>query len=489
MIDERLGWLALAGALLLPASGAAADQPASRTGPVEEVEDLDFPPLPPFPIPQPQRIELPNGLVVMLLEDHELPLVKARALIDAGARYEPADKVGLAELTGDVLRSGGAGELAADEMDDFLEAKAAVIATSINTSYGVASMSCLAKDFPQILAVFADVLRRPRLPADRLEIARTAVVASIARQNDNPQSISFREIDEIIYGESSPYGRSPTYATVQAVTREDLTAWHQAYFHPNRTVLGLVGDFDSRRAMELIRRHLGDWPRGPERRHPDLPAPAPPAPEIHFVAKEDVTQSSIAMGTLGIRRDNPDYYAIELLNQVFSGSGASRLFNSVRTQKGLAYAVFGQVGSAFDHRGRTLLWMSTKVETTAAGLEALLDETRGLVTRPPDDQEVERARSTILSSFIFNSDSREKTLDQQLLFEYFGYPLDWLSRYREGIDATTLEAVRRAAAKYLVPEELTILVVGPGEGLDRPLSSFGRPVVERDVTIPPPPSP
>lgn len=489
MIHRRLGGLALAAALLLPALAAAAGQGASGSGPVEQVEDLQFPPLPPFSIPQPQRIELPNGLVVMLLEDHELPLVNARALIDAGARYEPAEKVGLAELTGDVLRSGGAGELAADEMDDVLEAKAAVIETSINTSYGVASMSCLSKDFEEVLAVFADVLRRPRLPADRLEIARTALVSSIARQNDEPQSITFREIDEILYGESSPYGRSPTYGTVQAVTRDDLAAWHQAYFHPNRTVLGLVGDFDSRRALELIRRYLGDWPRGLERRPPDLPAPEPPAPEIQFVAKSDVTQSNIAMGTLGIRRDNPDYHAVELLNQVFSGSGASRLFNNVRTQKGLAYSVFGQVGSAFDHRGRTLLWMSTKVETTVAGIEALLEEVRGLVTRPPDDQEVNRARSAILSSFIFNSDSRQKTLNQQLVFEYFGYPLDWLSHYREGIEATSAEAVRRAAAKYLVPEELTILVVGPRDGLDRPLSSLGRPVVARDVTIPPPPSP
>jgi zinc protease len=467
-------------ALLLAGPGAARGQ-------AQRVEELHFPPLPAFAIPQPQRVVLDNGLVVFLLEDHELPLVTAQALVAAGSGEEPAAQVGLAQLTAEVLRSGGTGTLGADELDDFLEAKAATIDSRADVTDAEVTMSCLTRDFPQVLAVFADVLRRPRLAADRLEVARTRLAATIARQNDNPGSIVFREFDKIVYGEVSPYARRPTYATVAAIGRDDLVAWHRARFHPDRTVLGLVGDFDSAQALEMIRSSFGDWPRGPERQPPAAAPEQGPAPGVYFAEKDDVTQSYVAMGTLGIRRDNPDYYAVELMNEVFGGSFASRLFSNVRSKKGLAYSVFGRVGSAFDHRGLTFVYLSTKVETTGAGIAALLEEARGMVTNPPSDEEVAKAKRAILNSFIFNSDSRAKVLDQQLSLAFFGYPLDWLARYRAGIEATPAAEVRRVAAKYLHPDEFAILVVGPAAGRDRPLADFG-PVTARDIAIPPPPA-
>jgi zinc protease len=464
--------------------GLAALAPAGAQ--VRRVEDLRYPPLPAFEIPRPERVVLDNGLVVMLLEDHELPLVGATALVRAGAVLEPAEKVGTAQLTGEVLRTGGAGARSADELDDFLEGKAAVIESSIGTDSARATMSCLAQDFAPVLAAFADVLRRPLLPEDRLALAKTRLNATISRQNDNPLGILFREFDEIVYGEASPYARRPTYASVAAITRDDLAAWHREHFHPNRTILGLAGDFDRAQALALVRQAFGDWPPGPQA--PDRPAemPAPPPPGVQVAEKAEVTQSSVAMGTLGIRRDSPDYFAVELMNQVLGSSWSSRLFSNVRSTKGLAYAVGGEVGGAFDHPGRTLVWLSTKTETTAAGIEALLEEVRNMVARPPTEEELAKARSGILNSFVFNSDSRRKILNQQLTFEYFGYPLDWLDRYRAGIEAVTAAEVLAAAGRYLKPQEFAILVVGPAKGRDRDLSEFGK-VTPRDITIPQPP--
>ncbi len=466
-----------AAALLLVAALPSAAQ-------VANVEELTYPPLPSFDPPQPTRVVLDNGLVVMLLEDHELPLIDVFARIRTGSRHEPAGKVGLASLTGTVLRTGGTELRSGDEIDDYLESRAASIETGIDTVSGSASMSCLKEDFVDVLGLFAEILRRPVFAQDKLDVAKNQLNAGIARQNDSPQQVLFREFAEIVYGADSPYARNPTYTSVAAVGRPDLIAWHQRYFHPNNVILGVVGDFDSEQVLAEIRAAFGDWPAGPA-------APPPPqgdwgeqfAPGVYYARKDDMTQSNIMMGHLGIRRDNPDYLAVELVNEIFSGGFASRLFSNVRTKKGLAYAVSGGIGAEWDYPGDTGIFMTTKTESTGAGIEALLEEARGLSSRPPTQEELDRALAGILNSFVFNSDSRREILSQQLTYEYFGYPLDWLSRYYRGIQQVGLEQVRAAARDYLEPDRFAILVVGPEAGRDRALDEFGT-VRAVDISIP-----
>ena len=450
---------------------------------VETVDELTYPALPDFEVPEPRRVELDNGMVVMLLEDHELPLIDVIARVRTGARLEPADKVGLASLTGAVLRTGGTGSMTGDEIDDFLESRAASIETSIGTVSGSASMSCLKGDFREVLGLFGQVLRDPAFDEEKLAVAKNQANTGIARQNDQPQNIMFREFAEIVYGADSPYARSQTYTSIDSVTREDLVAWHGRFYQPNNIILGLVGDFDGDEALAMVREVFGDWPRGEAAPAPEGGYRAEPAPGVYAVQKEDMTQSNIIMGHLGIERDNADYLAVELMNEVLGGSFASRLFSNVRTKKGLAYAVSGGVRSNYDYPGQANFWMTTKTETTAAGIDALLEEVRGMTATPPDADEVEKALSGILNSFVFNSDSRRKILNQQITYEYFGYPLDWLSRYYEGIQQVTVEQVQAAAEKYLHPDKFAILVVGPAEGRDRPLNEYGE-VTQVDITIP-----
>lgn len=466
---------------LVAAAPATAQKVATHVG------EIEYPPLRQFDIPQPERHELSNGMVVLLLEDHEMPLVEATALIHTGSRLESAEKAGLAQLTGDVLRTGGTTSMTGDELDDFLEANAASIETGIGEQSGRASMSSLKDDFREVLEVFADVLRNPVFDPEKIEVAKTSIEASISRQNDNPQQILFREFNEVVYGSDSPYTQDPTYTSVAKVTRDDLIAWHQRYFHPNRVVLGLVGDFETKQALAQVRSVFGDWKEGPARDAVDVPYDQEPKPGVYYVEKNDMTQSNIAMGHLGVRRDNPDYYPIQVMNQVLSGSFASRLFSRVRSEQGLAYSVFGQVGSQWDHHGVTLFGMTTKTESTGAGIEALLREARNMTSEPPTAEEVRKAKDGILNSFIFNSDSRSEVLSQQLTYEYYGYPLDWLSRYQKGIEGVTLPQVRQAAEKYLHPDQFAILVVGPAEGRDKPLSEYGQ-LTEVDISIPEPES-
>ena len=469
--------------MALACAGARIETPGAPAGVAETPDQLAYPALPAFEVPTPQRVELDNGMVVMLLEDHELPLIDVIARVRTGARLEPAEKVGLASLTGAVLRTGGTTSMTGDEIDDFLESRAASVETSIGTTSGSASMSSLKGDFREVLGVFADVLRNPAFDEEKLAVAKNQANTGIARQNDQPQGIMFREFAEIVYGADSPYARQETYTSVDSIGRDDLVAWHGRFYHPNNVILGLVGDFDADEALEMVREVFGDWPVGPSAPELDGGFRAEPAPGVYAIRKDDMTQSNIIMGHLGIERDNPDYLAVELMNEVLGGSFASRLFSNVRTKKGLAYAVAGGVGSNFDYPGQARFWMTTKTETTAAGIEALLEEVRGMTDSPPDAEEVEKALAGILNSFVFNSDSRRKILQQQITYEYFGYPLDWLSRYYEGIQQVSVEAVQEAARRYLHPDQLAILVVGPAEGRDRPLEEFGE-VTEIDITIP-----
>lgn len=476
---------ALIGLAPTPAAHAQAPTPAERP------EELSFPPLPEFDIPEPRRVELDNGMVVLLLEDHELPLVRATALVRTGDRLEPADAVGLAEVTGTVLRTGGTERMAPDELDDFLENRAASIESSVGEDQGRVTMSSLRDDFPAVFRVFADVLQRPAFAPDRIEVALNQARSGVARQNDNPQSIVFRELRERIYGPESPYARTPTFSTLAEIERDDLTAWHRRYYRPDGVILGLVGDFDSEEALALVREVFGEW-RPPAEEPPPTGAsvvelPDEPNPGVFVAEKSDVNQSNIALGHLGVRKDHPDFYALEVMNEVLSGGGSSRLFSEVRTNKGLAYAVFGQVGSGWDRPGTTILFTSTKVSTTDEAIEAILQEVRGMEERPPTDEEVARAKQSILASFVFNVDQPSEVLGQQLTYEYFGYPLDRLAEYRERIEAVTPADVRRAAA-HLRPEDLSIVVVGPSEGRDADLSAFGE-VQELDISIPPPPPP
>jgi len=472
----RVPVLLAAASLLLPAAAAAQ---ATRAG------ELRYPPLPAFDIPQPERVVLDNGMVVMLLEDHELPLVDATALIRTGSRFDPADKVGLAGLGAEVLRSGGTQSMPGDALDDFLESRAAAIEVNAGDGETRATLSSLKPDFPQVLRVFADVLRRPAFDNAKLEVARNQAIAEVSRRNDDAGRVAAREFRKVVYGADSPYGRTETFATLGSIRRDDLVAWHRTSFYPDRIVLGLVGDFQREEALRLIREAFGDWQKGPAWKPPEAPYRRQPSPGVYYVEKDDVTQSYVQMGHLGVLVSDPDFYALEVLNHVLSGSFASRLFNNVRTRKGLAYSVFGGVDSEWDHPGVASLFLSTKTETTAAGIEALLEEARNLQALPPTQDEVEKARQSLLNSFVFRFDTRREVLARQLLLEYYGYPLDWLSRYRSGIEAVTVEQVRQAARR-LRPEEFTILVVGPSQGMEKPLSTFG-PVTRVDVSLPEPP--
>src|SRR6185295_9872711 len=279
-----------------------------------------------------------------------------------------------------------------------------------------------------------------------------------------------RKFRELVFGKDSPEARTPTFASLAAIRRADMVAWHAKYFHPERVILGIVGDLDAAATLAKVREAFGDWPRGPAIEEPAEKPPHEVKPGVYTVDLDDIPQSNIAMGYLGIRRDDPDVFTVEVLNQVFGGSFASRLFSEVRSKKALGYVVYGGVNSDWGHPDVTQLVLTTKGETTGAGVAALLDEAKRLFSEPPTDREVEEAKKAILSSFVFTRDSIRKTLRQRQTLEYWGYPADWYERYRTGVEAVTTEQVKKAAQRLIHPEKFAIVVVGPAAVRERPLS-------------------
>ena len=453
-------------------------QPASS----QPWQHIAIPKLPAFHPQQPKRIELPNGMVVFLQEDHELPMIDGTARIRGGEHSVPASKTGLMDVYGEVWRTGGTKSQTGDQLDDYLEQRAAKVETSGGGDSTSVGWSCLKEDFDDVFRVFLDVLRNPEFRAEKIEIAQKGMYDSISRRNDDPSQIAGREAAKLVYGANSAYARVPEYATVAAVTRQDLIAWHAKYVHPNNIILGVVGDFDSAKMEARLREAFASWPKGPAASEPEI-KPDPAKPGYYEVEKTDVNQSNVQMVALGITRKNPDYFATSVFNEAFGGGFSSRLFGDIRTTKGLAYAVGGGIGSGWDHPGMLRLMVQTKSGTTVESIQALEEEIADLSKRPIDDDEIKRAKDAILNSFVFRFDSPEKVLQEKMAYEFYGYPLDFLENFQKGIEAVTKEEVARVAAKYIHPDKMAVLVVGNVGEFDKPLSSLGA-VTKLDIKIP-----
>ena len=457
--------------------------PAQQPTPWNKVQ---APPLPAFTPQQPTRVQLANGMVIFLQPDHELPLISATARIRGGSVSEPAAKTGLTDLYGDVWRTGGTKTKTGDEMDDFLEARAAKIETDNQSDSTTISLNCLKGDFDAVFQMYLDLLHNPEFRADKLELSKRQIYTVISRRNDDVGSIVHRESLIITYGKDNPYARVPEYATVAAVTREDLLDWHQKYVLPNNIIFGISGDFDPKAMEAKLRQAFESWSKGPDAQRPPIKF-TEPKPGVYFVSKTDVNQSTISMLDLGIMRSNPDYYAVTVMNEIFGGGMSSRLFNDLRTGKGLAYSVGGGVGFGWDRPGLTNIEMQTKSASTIEGIQGLDGEIDDLLKTPPTTEELKRGKDNILNSFIFEFDTPEKVLREKMAYEFYHYPLDFLERYRSEVEKVSAEDVLRVARKYVHKNQMAVLVVGNDADFGKPLSSLG-PVQNLDISIPPPPA-
>ncbi len=447
-------------------------------------EKIKVPPLNEFQMPAYERVQLANGMVLYLAEDHFLPMVELSATIRAGSVYEPAEMIGLAEMTGSVLRTGGAGSRSGDEIDALVESRGINVETWVGQTTGGAYLSVLKEDVDLGLGLLADILMRPQFAEDKIELAKEEQKATIARRNDEPMSIAMREGMKVLFGPEHPLARHTEYETIAAVTRADMVSFHEAFFHPDRAYLVVVGDFAAKDMAARIETAFAGWAKATMPMPPDVGIDTLPR-TVNAVSKDDLTQTTLILGHKGIRNNDPNFAGIVVANEILGGGFSSRLFNEVRSKRGWAYSVGSQPGTGWQYPGMFLAFTMTKNSTVQQSAEVILAEIDRMVKEPVSAAELQKARDSILNSEVFSYDTKREVLDRLVLFEMNGYPQDFLKTYQAAVRDLTPAAVQAAAQAVWHPDQMSILAVGNKAEWDGDLSKFG-PVNDIDITIPEP---
>jgi len=467
-------------ALLLPAGLVA--QAATAAKPWERIP---IPKLHEFNPHQPTRIELKNGIVLFLQEDHELPFIYGSVLIPGGSRDVGPAKAGLMDMYGQTWRTSGTAKMSGDAMDDFLAARAAHIETGGDVDSTALSWDSLKGDADQVYALAMDLLFHPKFSEAKLELARQQEATGIVRRNDDEGEIAGRESAKLVYGVNSPYTRQPELATIAGITLGDMQAWHDRTLR-GKLIVGVYGDFDPAAMEAKLRATFAGLP-------PVQPLPARhdefsgPKPGVYFINKEDVNQSNVEIVGLGTTRRNPDVPTLAVMNEILGGGFGSRLFQTVRTKLGLAYAVGGGYGFAYDHPAAFQVMVLTKSASTVEATKAAMTEIESLTSKPFTEAELKRAKDDLLNSFLFRYDTREKVLAERERLEFYGYPADYLETYKAALEKVTVADLTAAAKKYIHPDKLAILVVGNGPEIKPGLDELNMGSVKTvDITIPRP---
>lgn len=448
-------------------------------------DELTYPELNEFQKPEVETFTLDNGIKFFLVEDHELPLIDVSVNVRTGGVLVPNDKAGLASITGSVIRSGGSKNYPAEELNVMLENRAASMETGIGFTSGGAGMNVLKEDFDELLPVFIDLLQNPALPKEKIELEKKQRKSGISRRNDNQQQIGFREYERLIYGKNSRYGRMTEYATVDNITREDVVNFHKKYFVDKNMMVGVVGDFRTRDMKRKLTKAFSKIPAGTATTLDFPEVDYDYKNTINFIDKPDVNQSFVLMGHIGGSRDNPDYPKVQVMNEVLSGGFSGRLFQVVRTDMGLAYAVFGSYQMNSFYPGEFYTGVMTKSSTTAEAIDAIIGQIKRLQNEPVTGKELADVKDQFLNSMVFRFDSYEEVLNRRISYEYRGLPEDAFEKFIEGVRTTTIKDVQNMARKYLQPDQLQILVVGNEQEIGGQLQKYGD-VNEIDITIPQP---
>jgi zinc protease len=472
--------------LALFASLAGAQTEVRHAIGLHSYKDLKFAPLPPLKVPEPTEITLSNGMKVMLLEDHELPLISGAALIRTGNLLDPGDKKGLAGITGEVLRSGGTKARTGDQIDTDLENVAASIESQIGESSGTLSFSCLKENTDQVLALFRDLLTGPEFRQDKVELAKTQARSEISRRNDDPDGIAQREFSDLVYGRNTPYGWMIEYADIDNIQRQDLVNFYRRYYFPANITVEILGDFSTDDMKAKLEQLFGPW----KYTQPALPAfpkvEEKARPGVYLATKEDTTQTFFHVGELGGELRDKDYPALEVASEILGGGFSSRLFRNVRTKHGWAYNISSSWGANYDHPGTFDISGSTQSAHTVDTLKAIEEELEKIRTTEVTDEELQTAKDTVLNGFVFNFDRPSKTINRLMIYQYYGYPKDFIFQYQKAIAAVTKADVLRVAQEHFLPKNLSYVTVGNPKEFGTPLATLGMNVQPIDLTIPEP---
>ncbi|MBI1908585.1 MAG: insulinase family protein [Deltaproteobacteria bacterium] len=414
--------------------------------------------LPPRPIIQP----LANGLKLYLLPDRELPTFEAVLTIPAGRLYDPKGKEGTALLTADLLRSGGTVSKTADQVDHLFDFAGASLNFETAHEYQAVSLHCLRKDREKLLSLLFEIIAEPRFDKDRFSISKARVKEGILRQDEDPLERALREFQILVYGAGNRWGAKPTLQSIKKIERDGLLEFHGRFFNPQGSFLAVSGDFDPKEIVRELERSSKIWIN----RKSQKIEPEPIREEFNpktVLLPEALSQTTLILGHLGEKRTNPDKFPLIVMNYILGGSSAmtSRLGEEIRSKLGKAYLVWSDFGFGKD-RGLFKIIAQTENTNVPLVLEKIQEAIVRMASDPQiTDEELKRAKRSIVTSLIFQHENRFQIVKNRALFDFLGYPPDYLEIYKREIERVTKKEIVRVSKKYLHPEGLKVLIVGP----------------------------
>jgi len=448
----RIALLALLGAAVLPAQGIP-DRPEKLA-----FKSLSFTP----PKAKEHFVKLQNGISAYLVPDPTgQPLVNIRVLIKGGTYLDAPGKEGTAFIMGEILDTGGTKALAADVLAEKLETLAARVSSTMDETQGFLQMNLLEADAKEGLELFRDMLTQPAFQQDRVDLAKKQVRQELERRNDDTTSIEQYQRGYLLRGEAHYTNHPITAASLDAITREDMLALHGRLMHPQNLIVSVSGRFDKKAMVKFLNETLGTLKPGPQAKiSPKVPAPEHQIKPGIYVCEKDVNQGRVSLALPGLRRSDPDWPAVEVLNFILGGDFTSRLVMKIRTEEGLAYNVGSRFTPGPFYRGDFVAAFQTKVRTVAYGTRLALAELERVRTTPVTDEELAMAKGAMVDRFPshFNSKTAVAALFAQE--EYTAGAPDYFPTYRDKVQAVTKADIQRVAQKYLTPEKAAILVVG-----------------------------
>ncbi len=452
--------------------------------PLPSYKSLKYPPLKQVKIPEPVEFTLSNGMRIFLLEDHELPVIQGLALVRTGNLFDPADKRGLADITADVLRSGGTKAKTGDQLDEQLENMAASVESNMEESSASLSFSGLKENTAQVLQLFKEIITNPEFRQDKIDLELAQERSAISRRNDEASAIPQRELLSILYGRDTPYGWQVEYSDLDHIHRADLQAFYNRYYFPKNIMLSVYGDFSAPDMKDLLEKTFADW-KVEQPPVPKFPAvTAKPTPGVFLADRPDVTQTFFAIGHLGGDLRDPDYAALEVAANILGDGFSSRLMSQIRTKLGYAYNIGASWAVEFDHPGTFRIQGSTKSSTTVETIQAIGVELAKLRAQQVSEQELTEAKDAVANGFVFNFDSPAKTLRRVMRYTYYGYPRNFIFDYQKAVANVTRADVLRVAKDRFRSENLTIVAAGNSKDFGKPLTTLQGKVTTLDLTIP-----
>jgi predicted Zn-dependent peptidase len=418
------------------------------------------------PVAKDHRVVLKNGMVVFIAEDRALPLVNISVTVRVGSWLEPAGKEGLADFTGSLMRQGGTKSLTAEELDEKLDFLAARVSSGIGPTSGAATLNCLSDNLDEALRIFVEMLREPRFQEDRLALAKEQALQEMKKRNDDSADIEAREWGVLVYGEPFFTNRFTTEASVKGISRDDLLSFHRRYFHPASMVAAVSGSFARAEMLRKLESAFAGWPSSKAAVSP-IPATLSPATPGLYRVEKDVNQGRVSIGLPTVKRDHPDVYALEVMNEILGGSGfTARITKTVRSDEGLAYSAGSGISFGVWYPGRFRAFFQAKSRSVPYATSLVLEEIRKIREGEVTGEELDTIKNSLIQTFPSSFASKAQSMAIFASDEYTRRDPSYWRTYRDRIRAVTAADVRRVAREHLVPEKMVVLVVGHQAEID-----------------------